>query len=416
VSEPRATETHAAPPEAREGSAQPGADDPAQPVLARARALVEDLELAEVARWKREHPGQLAIGHMPIYVPRPLLEALGCLPVALFGGGDQVDIIKGDSYYQSYICHIPRSTLELALAGSLDALDGALFPSICDVIRNLSGMWQMLFPDKYSAYVDLPQNFDPAVGGAFYVRDLERIVRDLVARGARPYSPDRLREAIVAENGRRAALEELDQLRVREPFRVRASEAYLVARAGSSLEASAHEALVRELLAAVRERAAKVYDNVRVVVRGSFCEQPPLGLIKTLEAAGCDIVDDDFQLGLRTLVGDVTVADDEDPLRALALAFLRQGQATASRYIGDEEKGAALVSTVRRVEAEGVIFAAASFCDPALLDQPMLEAALDHAKIPHTSLKFSENTGQFQVIREQAGAFSDAVKLWGSAA
>ena len=41
---------------------------------------------------------------------------------------------------------------------------------------------------------------------------------------------------------------------------------------------------------------------------------------------------------------------------------------------------------------------------------------LDHAKIPHTSLKFSENTGQFQVIREQAGAFSDAVKLWGSAA
>jgi benzoyl-CoA reductase subunit C len=26
---------------------------------------------------------------------------------------------------------------------------------------------------------------------------------------------------------------------------------------------------------------------------GSFCEQPPLGLIKTLERAGCYIVDDD---------------------------------------------------------------------------------------------------------------------------
>jgi len=65
-----------------------------------------------------------------------------------------------------------------------------------------------------------------------------------------------------------------------------------------------------------------------------------------------------------------------------------------------------------RSNADGVIFAAASFCDPALLDQPMLEAALESAGIPFTSFKFAENTGQFQVIREQAGAFSDAVRLW----
>ncbi len=61
-----------------------------------------------------------------------------------------------------------------------------------------------------------------------------------------------------------------------------------------------------------------------------------------------------------------------------------------------------------------MIFAAASFCDPALLDQPMLETALADAKIPFTSFKYAENTGQFQIIREQAGAFSDSVKLWGA--
>ena len=391
-------------------------DDPAAGVLERALRLTEDLSLKEVARWKAEHPGRLAVGYMPIYVPRPALEGIGCLPVAMFGGGDQVDIIKGDSFYQSYICHIPRSTLELALNGSLDSLDGVLFPSICDVIRNLSGMWQMLFPDKYASYVDLPQNFDPELGGKFYVMDMMRILGDLERRGAWKYDADKMRAAIKAENSRRAALHELDTLRVKEPFRVRASEAYLIARAGGQLEASAHEKLVREFVAAARERAPRVYDNVRVLVRGSFCEQPPLGLIKTLESAGCDIVDDDFQLGLRYIEGDIECGPSEDPMRAIALAFLRRGQATASRYIADDEKGKALVDSVRAVEAEGVIFAAASFCDPALLDQPMLEAALDRAKIPHTSLKFAENTAQFQVIREQAGAFSDAVKLWGSAA
>lgn len=388
--------------------------DPAAPILERARALVEDIDFESVRAWKRANPGARVVGHMPVYAPRPLFEALGCLPVAVFGGGDRLDIIRGDSFYQSYICHIPRSTLELALTGRLDAFDAMVFPSICDVIRNLSGMWQMLFPERYAAYLDLPQNFDPAVGGRFYRDDLRRIADELTRRGARPLTDDALREAIRHENARREALGDLDALRRDEPWRLRASEAWLLARAGGVMRAVQHTEFLREALDRLRERAPRAYDNIRVVVRGAFCEQPPLGLIRTLEAAGCDLVDDDFQLGLRYLEAPIDAAA-EDPLAALVEAFLLHGAATASRYIGDLVKGEALVRRVRETRAEGVIFAAASFCDPALLDQPMLEAALDRAGVAHTGLKFAENTGQFQVIREQAGAFSDAVKLWGSA-
>lgn len=388
--------------------------DPASSVLERARSLVEDRSMAHVAAWKQAHPGGLAVGHMPIYVPRPLLEAIDCLPVAVFGGGE-IDIIRGDSYFQSYICHIPRSTVELALAGDLAVLDGMLFPAICDVIRNLGGMWRMLFPDAYTAYVDLPQNFDLAVGGKFYALELRRIAAELAARGAAALDPDALRAAIERESRRRDAIEELDAIRRTEPWRLRASEAYLVVRAGAALPAAEHEQLVREFVAAIRQRTARAVDNVRVVLVGSFCEQPPFELIRALERAGCDIVDDDFQLGMRMIDGPIEVEPDEDPVDALARGYLRQGRDTASRYIGDLVKGAALLRRVKACHADGVIFAAASFCDPALLDQPMLEAALARAGVPHTNFKFSENNGQFQVIREQAGAFSDAVKLWGAA-
>jgi benzoyl-CoA reductase subunit C len=390
-------------------------NDPAASVLARAAALVEDRSLGAVHAWKREHPGGLAVGYMPIYVPRPLLEAIGCLPVAVFGGGDAIDIIRGDSYFQSYICHIPRSTVELALAGDLDVLDGMLFPSICDVIRNLGGMWNMLFPKVYTAYVDLPQNFERGVGGKFYTGELRRIATELHARGARKLDPAALRAAIARENSRRAAIAELDALRRAEPWRLKASEAYLALRAGAVLEAQAHEALLREVIAAVKLRQARPVDNVRVVLVGSFCEQPPFDLIRALERSGVDIIDDDFQLGLRMIDGDIDAGISEDPVEALALAYVDHGCDTASRYIAELVKGASLVARVRQATADGVIFAAASFCDPALLDQPMLEAALTRAGIPHTSFKFSENMGQFQVIREQAGAFSDAVKLWGAA-
>jgi benzoyl-CoA reductase subunit C len=62
-----------------------------------------------------------------------------------------------------------------------------------------------------------------------------------------------------------------------------------------------------------------------------------------------------------------------------------------------------------------VIFAAASFCDPALLERPMLQGILAQHKIPYTAFKYAENTGQMAPIREQAGTFADSIKLWSAA-
>jgi benzoyl-CoA reductase subunit C len=389
--------------------------DPAAEALAGARELVDDLTFGHVRAWKDAHPGALAVGHLPIYVPRPLFEAMGCLPVSIFGGGDQLDVVRGDSFFQSYICHLPRSTVELGLRGSLDALDAFVFPSTCDVIRNLSGMWKMLFPQKAVAYLDLPQNFDPDLGGRFYAGELRRIAALLVERGATPLDPELLADAIARENRRQALLDELEEMRREEPWRIRASEAYVAVRAGGQLTAGDHCELLQRVLQGLRERPARAYDNARVLVVGSFCEQPPFGLVRTLEQAGCDIVGDDFQLALRAIRGPIALPAGMDPLEALVRAFLTQGTPTSCRYVGEAKKGDALLTQLRAARADGVVFLAASFCDPALLDQPMLERALDAAGVPHTSVKFAENTAQFQPVREQAGAFSDSLKLWGGA-
>ncbi len=390
--------------------------DPARKFVDRARKLALDVDFGAVTAYKHDNPGCLAIGHMPIYTPRPVIEACGALPVAVFGGGDEMDIIRGDSYFQSYICHIPRSAVELGLGGNLGCLDGMVFPSICDVIRNLSGMWQLLFEDKWSFYLDLPQNFDIDIGGRFYSHELRRMAEELHALGGDKATDASLRAAIEAENSRRRAIARLDDLRRAAPHKAPASEAYLLVRAGSVLTAAAHTELLDAYTAAATTRGNRPLDNVRVVLVGAFCEQPPLSLIVALEKAGCDIVVDDFQHGFRTIEGDISLGDGGDPFDAISQAFLDRGVASASRYIDNEVKGATLVEAVRSSKADGVIFAAASFCDPALLDQPMLEAACSAASIPFTSFKYSENTGQFQVIREQAGAFSDSVKLWGETA
>jgi len=118
-------------------------------ILERAEELYRDVDLVAVQAWKSAHPGRHAIGHLPVYAPREIVHAAGMLSVGVLGGGDQLEIVRGDAYFQSYICHIPRSVVEMGLSGRLDSLDGMLFPSTCDVIRNLSGIWQVLFPEKY---------------------------------------------------------------------------------------------------------------------------------------------------------------------------------------------------------------------------------------------------------------------------
>jgi benzoyl-CoA reductase subunit C len=383
-------------------------------LVSNAKELSEDLDLKFVQSWKAAVPGRKAIGHMPIYVPREIIHAAGMLPVGIVGGGDRLEIIRGDAFFQSYICHIPRSTIELALSGRLDALEGMLFPSICDVIRNLSGMWTMLFPDRYVRYVDVPQNYDPNVGGVFWRREIEVLREDLSRLSGRPITDENLRLSISLYNLNRMAIRDLYAARSSKPWFFPISEMYLILRAGNILPVEEHTALLRAYLSqAPQEEERFEQDESRVILVGMFCEQPPLGLLATIERAGCLVVDDDLLLGLRWLKGDVPT--DGDPMQNLTEAFLTQSVATASRYMPEGHRGRWLVESVRRNQADGVIFCAPSFCDPALLEQPMLVAALDSETIPHTQFKYSEDTGQFAVIREQAGTFSDSIRLWSEA-
>ncbi len=384
---------------------------PESEIIQRCEDLYYDVTFSSVRAWKAAHPGRLAIGHMPVYVPREIIHAAGMLPVGIVGGGDQLEIIRGDAFFQSYICHIPRSVIELGISGRMDCIDGMLFPSICDVVRNLSGMWKLQFPEKYVRYLDLPQNFDPEIGGRFYRLELEGLRRDLEALGGEKITDDRLRESIETYNEHRRWMNELYDRRAKSPWKLPASEVYLLTRAANLLPVEAHTAMIQDYLAWVETQERPIKDKSRIIVVGAFCEQPPLGLVQTLERSGCYLVDDDFILGTRWIVGDISTSGD--PIEALVMAFLHQSREAAVRYSESEEKGKALLQRIEETGAEGVIFCAPSFCDPALLDQPMLQGALDRAGIPYTSFKYAENTGQFQVIREQTGTFSDSIKLWG---
>jgi benzoyl-CoA reductase subunit C len=383
-------------------------------IIARCQSLFEDLNFNYAREWKAAKPGRKVVGFMPFYVPRELIHAVGALPLGVLGGGDQLEVIHGDAYYQSYICRIPRSTIELGVTKRLDFVDGMLFPSICDVIRNLSGMWKIMFPQVMARYVDVPQNFRDDIGGTFYINELTELRHDLARMAGREITDEALHESIRLYNENRRLVREVYAFRAAEPWKAPSSEIYLVMRAGMILAVEEHNRMLQEYLDAAGAEARPRRDNTRIVVTGAFCEQPPLNLIKSIELAGCYIVDDDFMLVNRW--EQVDVPADGDPIHSLALTYLHHSGSTSAKYEPDgKKKGLYLVDAVRRSRAEGVIFMAPSFCDPALLERPMLQNVLAAHGIPFIAFKYAENSGQMQPIREQAGTFADSIKLWSEA-
>jgi len=383
-------------------------------IIDRCEEIFEDLNFTYAREWKVAEDGRKVVGYMPVYVPNEIIHAAGMLPIGILGGGDAMEVIHGDAYYQSYICRIPRSTVELGIMKNLDFVDGMLFPSICDVIRNLSGVWKLLFPEVYARYFDTPQNFRSDIGGEFYKNDLQELREGLEKLGGREITDDDLRNSIQVYNENRDWVRKVYQFRSDQPWKVPASEVYLLMRAGEILTPEDHTQMMKDYLAAVENEERRMKDNCRVVLNGSFCEQPPLSLVKSIELAGCYVVDDDYMMINRMITEDIPT--DGDPLLNLSEAFLKHSLDFASKFEPSEEKKGKFISElVHERGAEGVIFSAPSFCDPALLDQPMLAHVLDDANIPYISFQYAENSGQMQPIREQAGTFADSIKLWSAA-
>ncbi|MEI6489904.1 MAG: 2-hydroxyacyl-CoA dehydratase [Bacteroidota bacterium] len=370
-----------------------------------------DLNFTHAKKWKEAKEGRVIVGYMPIYFPREIIHAAGGMAVGIFGGGDRKQIIKGDAYYQSYICHIPRSIMELVLDKHTDHFDGYIFPSICDVIRNLSGIFKQQKIGKFVKYMDFPQNFLPQIGGVFYQQEMEHVLKYIKEINGVEVTTEKLNHSIELYNKNRKMIEFIYKIRQEFPWRLSIVDVYHIIRAGTVITIEEHNAILETVCELIKQDIGAPQDKVKVIISGAFCEQPSIGLIKAVEEAGCYVVDDDYMLGSRMILGDID-SKSKNPLEAISNSYIKQSQFSSSIYDVHDPKEFRLAKIVKDRGADGVIFAAASFCDPSLLDAPIFQNAFNKLGIRYIAFQFSENINQYKVIKEQVGAFSDSIKLW----
>ncbi len=329
--------------------------------------------------------------------------------MGIVGGGNRLEIAHADSRFQSFICSIVKSTLELGLTEKLKFLDGIVFHSICDPARNLGSVFKRNFPNLMVEYIHFPQNMVSRHTQDYLAAEYKRIKSSYETLVGIPISDKDLWQSIRLYNEQRRLMRELYDLREKKPQNLSTMECYVLTRIGTLLPVEEHIEILKEALPLLKQRNEKTKDRIRVVLEGSFCEQPPLELIEGLESAGCYILDDDFLQGWRFFTEDISL--EGDPIRNLAQAYLNKSVFSGVKHDLREPKSKHLIDKVKETGADAVLILAAKFCEPALFDYALYRQALEREGIPHLYLEFEEKMWIFDKARTEVETFVESMLL-----
>lgn len=368
--------------------------------LAYCREVVEDVEFPTVRRWR--DAGGKVLGHFQVYFPEELAHAVGMLPVKMRGA--PVERREADSRFGSYLCSILRSSLEVAMRGSLQ-VDLFVTHPICDAARNLAGIWARNRPEP-SQILYLPQNPNSAFSGTWLEQEYARVLDDIEQIAGRKATRADLVRSIEVFNENRRLLRELYAIKRETPWLLPIHEAYVLVSLGGLVPREEHNELLTRLLPMIRGRDARRQDKIRVVFEGGFCEQPPLDLLRSI-AEFVYVVDDDLLIGLRWILDDVPT--DVEPLAALADAYLNHSSYSPVQHDLRKPKEKMLLKRIREAGAEAAIVSAAKMCEPGLDEQVAYSEALDEEDIPYFVTEFEEKMTSFDHLQVQLETFVENI-------
>ena len=369
--------------------------------------LCADFTYPAVKRWMEQHPGGKVVGHFQVYFPEEIVHAAGMLPLKVMGAGDQIESRQADSHIGSFICSICRSSLELGLSGRLGMMSAFYTHPICDVARNLAGIWGRNFPGQPAEILYLPQNANSSHAAAYLSQEYGRLQASLEKMAGAPVTVEALNHSIAVFNENRRLLRELYEIKRTTPWLLSAREAYALTRAGSVMQREEHNEILLRALDMLPERAGRKQDRVRVVFEGGFCEQPPLDMLQLIEEA-CYVVDDDLLIGMRWLTEDVP-DDTDDPLLALATAYLETSSYSPVQHDDRKPKEEMLLARIEASGAQAAILAAAKMCEPGMDEQVAYSRSLEARKIPYLMLEFEEKMSALERMRMEVETFVESI-------
>ncbi len=370
------------------------------PDVSKFRAAAEDP--IKYSRELKKNTGKKIVGYLCSYTPEEIIFAAGASPMRLFGAAGPITI--ADAHLQSYCCSLVRGALDNALAGSLDFLDGAVFPHTCDSIQRLSDIWRLNVKTCFHIDAVLPVKLDTESSRLYMARVIAKFRRDLGEKLGTEITDERLVEAIRVYNEIRRGLKRLYELRSGNPSVLSGSDLHAVIKSSMIMERSEFLAALKNLLEQIEKNKVDGFKGKRLMLTGGICSQPDIyGII---ENAGAAVVWDDLCTGSRYF--EVLTDETGDPEAAISSRYYDRVICPAKHH-GIRERGRRLVETAVEHSADGVIFLLLKFCDPHAFDYPYIKELLGKAGIPCLLIDIEDQPAVSEGLRTRLETFIEMI-------
>jgi len=375
--------------------------------MERKQIISEFMEIAErpfiyLKNWKTQ-TGKKILGYFCTNTPEEIIQAAGLLPVRLLGSKESISLAA--KHLQSYSCSLVQSSLESALRGDLNFLDGTVFPHTCDSIQRLSDIWveNLGFPFHWDLV--LPVKLHTESARIYLIQELHRFRQGLQEFTGCPISDEDLRSSIVLANANRSFLRELYQIKNRNANLFSAAEFSAIVKTATLWPKDGHNAKLEWLLSWAEHSHPVANAGVRLFIAGSVCDQFPL--FNLFDTCGVSIVGDDLCTGWRYFSADVSVTGN--PIEALADRLIRKVPCPC-KYNPGLDRGTDLLQRVEQSHAQGVVFLLLKFCDPHAFDYPYLKKRLDERNIPSLLLEIEPGGLPLGAIETRLQAFVETLE------
>jgi len=354
-------------------------------------------------QWKKQNKKKIICCY-PMYIPEEIIHAAGMLPVIAWRGNEPVTL--GHSHIPPYNCGLTRSFIDDLVREKLGFFDGIVIHRLCLQAQGLPFIIEQNIRMPYLEFLSLPALFEGPAVRDFLIQELERFKAGLEKYGGQKITDSALKNSIRIYNRNRQLLNKLYEIRRQKPGIITAREMMAVIQTSMLMPKEDNNQLLEGLIAYLEKKEYKSdLSKLRVILTGSLCQTPHLGILDLIEEQGMEVVDDDLYVGSRYFANEVK--EDGNPIESLADRYMSHTPPCPTKADHEHNWATYVIEMAERNKAQGVISLLVRYCPPHLCYYPDIKTLFEERGIPELMIEVEHEIVSLEQVKTRVQSFKE---------
>ncbi|MFX1418141.1 MAG: 2-hydroxyacyl-CoA dehydratase subunit D [Promethearchaeota archaeon] len=343
------------------------------------------------------------MGWVCSYTPLELIYAAGFLPYRIVGHSSPIE--NADSYIHPNYCQFVKSTIDVAIEGGYDSLEGVIFVNSCDAMRRLHDVWKKYIPSKFIYLLDIPMG-DSSLGIKYIKEEFAKLKAALEKYTSQIITDEIIEDSIITFMESRSLFHKMNSFRLKNPPLINGSKIIEITHDFFKSDPKTWNKRIQEIVNKKMENSPNLKSNnqPRIALAGSPIHD--IDFVSFIENCGLDVVYEELCTGSKFF--DMNIDRTKAALDSLSEAYLNR--TPCARMMRIEERAEKLFEISKKFNVNGIIHHSLKFCDTYLYDVPRLRDLLIEKELSVLFIESDGTLGSLNQLKTRIEAFSEMIK------